>query len=92
MEYKKHEDKAEQHPKEYLVEGEQKLGYDSDYAKPYDYQTAEDTAGRLGRETVSVPQFYPLLGIPFVLILGSVIVGHNLLRPKPLGIPITPWI
>jgi hypothetical protein len=48
------EDKVEQPPQGYDAEGEQALGYDSDYASAYDYPTTEDTNGTLSMEAVCV--------------------------------------
>ena len=48
------EDKAEQPPQDYSTEGDQALGYDSDYASTYDYPTTEDTNGTVSMEAVSV--------------------------------------
>ena len=65
------DDEAEQPSQDYAAEGEQALGYDSDYASAYDYPTTEDNNGTLSMEAVSVFQRYHLSGTGIYRFLNS---------------------
>lgn len=58
-EYKEDEDKAEQLPQDYVGEGEQNLGYESDYASTYDYPAAGNNGTTLNIDPVCVFFGYP---------------------------------